>query len=82
MTAIAQYAFDPLTVADESGMILPEAAKVAKAQRDARLRELRREGANCKGWTLEGQLRKYRSMGVEDGRVRSVYYITVYPATQ
>lgn len=28
-------------------------------------------------WTLTDQLKKYKSFGVEDGRVRNVYYVTI-----
>lgn len=79
MTAITQYSFDPLTHYDAGADFAASKAK-ARAERDARLREMRKEGLNAKGWTLTGQLRKYRSFGNECGMVRPVYYITVYPA--
>lgn len=79
MTALTQYSFDPLVYVDEQGLDYQTAAKAAQRDRDAKMRELRKSGANCKGWTLTGQLRKYRSFGVECGRVRNVYYLSVYP---
>lgn len=82
MTAITQYSFDPLVYMDEMGLDLKTATKEALRHRDSDLREMRKEGVNAKGWTLTGQLRKYRSFGNECGMVRPVYYITVYPTAQ
>jgi hypothetical protein len=83
MTAIRQYSFDPLTYLDEPSYRIhttSDAKARARRERDAKMRDLRRSGINCKGWTLTGQLRKYSSFGVEDGRVRPVYYLTVCPS--
>lgn len=74
------HVFDPLAYADDEGLSLADATAMALRCRNAMLRELRRRGVtNCKGWTLTGQLRKYKGFGVPDGRMRNVYYITVYP---
>lgn len=81
MTAITQYSFDPLAHYDAGADFQASKAK-ARAERDARLREMRKEGVNAKGWTLTGQLRKWKSFGNECGMVRPVYYITVYPTAQ
>ena len=77
MTATTQYSFDPLTYYD-AGIDFQASKAKARAERDARLREMRKEGLNAKGWTLTGQLRKWKSFGNECGMVRPVYYITVY----
>lgn len=78
MSAIAQYSFDPLTHYDAGADFAAAKAK-AKAERDQKLREMRKSGINCKGWTLTGQLRKWKSFGHECGMIRPVYYITAYP---
>ena len=66
-----QISFDPLDYADSGE---------AKRARNAKLRALRQAGANARGWTLPNQCRPYASFGVPDGRVRNVYYVTIYDA--
>lgn len=78
MAAITQYSFDPLTHYD-AGVDFAAAKAKAKAERDQKLREMRKSGINAKGWTLTGQLRKWKSFGNGCGMVRPVYYITAYP---
>lgn len=72
--------FDPLEYLDlpaNAGMTFEEATKRARADRDICLRHWRKEGKDVKGWSLPGQLRKYRAFGVPDGRTRTVYYLTI-----
>ncbi len=64
-----QLAFDPLD------WNTPEQAK---KERDACYRALKEEGRQAKRWVLKNQLRKYSGFGQDDGRVRDVYYVTVY----
>lgn len=69
--------FDPLKYADaDSTLTLEAATKIAKQTRDTYLRALRKAGIPCKGWRLTGQLRKWAALGIPDGRVRTVYYVT------
>lgn len=79
---MTQISFDPLTYADEQGVSPETAAAMALGARDRELRARRKRGEVVTGWALRGQLRKYRSFGVEDGRVRTVYYITVHPRAE
>lgn len=79
---IEEFRFDPLVYADEMGLDLQAATKEARRHRDSDLREMRKSGMYCKGSSVTGQLRKYRSYGVPDGRTRTIYYITVYPTAQ
>lgn len=74
-----QYSFDPLHFEDNAGLTREEAVKEALACRNMVIRHIRKTRPDlvAKGWTLTGQLRQYKSFGVPDGRVRSVYYITV-----
>lgn len=65
-----QIRFDPLDHDED--------AAAAKAARDARWRALRAEGRKASRWVLRDQLRKYAGLGIPDGRIRDVYYITVY----
>lgn len=74
--------FDPLQYLDlpaNAGMTFEQATKQARADRDVCLRHWRKEGKNAKGWSLTGQLRKYKSFGEPDGRTRTVYYVSIYP---
>lgn len=64
-----QISFDPL---DDQYQGSHEMALKA---RNAKMRELRKAGYACKGWTLTGQLRKYAGWGCPDGSVRNVYKI-------
>ena len=86
---MSQISFDPLLVFDHNMQPLggiwcresvEEAARIAREARDAFLRGLRKQypGQRFKGWALTGQLRKYRSLGVEDGRMRTVYMADAY----
>lgn len=72
--------FDPLDYQDFFKVSATDAATMARKARDRLLREARAKWpqARFKGWTLTGQLRQYRSFGAPDGRIRSVYYITLY----
>lgn len=71
-----QISFDPLNF--EYFDTLPEqACRDAIKERNAKMKEMKKAGyKNVRGWRLTGQLRKYASFGVEDGRVRTVYYIS------
>ena len=73
-----QHGYDPLDWEDE-GLSPQEARKAALAARSMIKRHIitSRPDLEVHAWTLTGQLRKYKSFGVEDGRVRNVYYLTV-----
>lgn len=49
----------------------------AKLQRDRKARELQSAGHKIRKSMLTGQMRKYASLGVPDGRVGHVYYVRV-----
>lgn len=71
-----QISFDPL---DSDAFDTDPAHAHAWAQRcrNKKKRELKAVGfRNVRAWRLTGQLRKYKSFGVDDGRVRTVYYIS------
>ena len=70
-----QQSFDPLDFEDRMGMTPEQARKEAQTVRRMVAKTLKMDGHSVKLWTLTGQLRKYKSFGVEDGRVRPVYYI-------
>jgi len=72
--------FDPLQYMDlDPALTLAQATAQARKDRDICLRVARQKGAKeCKGWSLSGQLRKYRAWGVPCGHTRTVYYITIY----
>lgn len=72
-----QIRFDPLDFEDNMGLNPAAARKEAQAARRVIAAAKRKEGYECKSWTLTGQLRKYKSFGVEDGRVRPVYYLNI-----
>jgi muconolactone delta-isomerase len=71
-----QIRFDPLDHMD-AGMGEAEAAKEAQRQRRIAKAQYHQEGYETRSWCLAGQLRKYKSFGVEDGRIRTVYYLTI-----
>jgi hypothetical protein len=77
-----QIRFDPLEYLDlpaNAGMTLAQATAQARKDRDICLRAARQKGTNeCRGWSLSGQLRKYRAMGIPCGYSRTVYYVTIY----
>ena len=73
---MAQFSFDPLNSMD-AGLDAATAHKVAQRERNAALRDYRRQNVKAYGWALRGQLRQYKSYGVEDGRVRTVYMLNV-----
>jgi alanyl-tRNA synthetase len=50
----------------------------AKAARDAKWRELKAQGVNCKRSKLGGQLREWWAFGVPCGDCCEVYYINVW----
>jgi hypothetical protein len=64
-----QVSFDPLDYTS---------GEAAKKARDEYYRDCKKDGKEAKRWVLRGQLQKYSSYGVEDGRVRDVYYVSVY----
>jgi hypothetical protein len=72
--------FDPLQYMDlDPALTLAQATAQARKDRDICLRVARQKGAKeCKGWSIRGQLRKYRAWGVPCGHTRTVYYITIY----
>lgn len=78
----SQYRFDPLDYEDEQSMERKAAAAKALSDRNAWMREIKRcypdKNLAMNGTSLRGQLRPYKSFGVPDGRVRTVYYITLY----
>ena len=52
--------------------------KTALAARNRKLRELRKAGHRCRGFSLPGQMRKYAGLGQPDGRSCTVYMINDY----
>lgn len=50
----------------------------AKAARNAKLRDLRKQGIKCKGWALRNQIRQYWSFGNPCGDSCTVYMISIY----
>ena len=75
-----QISYDPLDFIDQfagcpTSYAMAHAA--ARRERDRVLRATRKAGSRAYGWTLPNQLKKYSGLGVEDGRIRNVYYITV-----
>lgn len=72
--------FDPLQYMDlDPALTLAQATAQARKDRDICLRVARQKGAKeCRGWSLRGQLRKYRAFGIPCGHTRTVYYITIY----
>lgn len=76
-----QMSFDPLDFEDQ-GLTREEAVTAAKAARQVIVSRIRKERSDltAKCWVLTGQLRKYKSFGVPDGRYRNVYYITIREA--
>lgn len=71
-----QASFDPLTWVDQ-GHDHATAAKLAQKARREYVKVMKSGGHDCRMWTLTGQLRKYKSFGVECGQVRNVYYVTI-----
>lgn len=67
-----QISFDPLDYDTANN-----GALVAKQERDKKYRDLKNQGRNVKRFVLRNQLKKYAALGVEDGRVRDVYYIQI-----
>lgn len=72
---MTQESYDPLDY-DCFNHDPKQAHKLAKGLRDRNLRLMKQQGKQCYGWRLTGQLKKYASLGVPDGRVRTVYYIS------
>lgn len=54
-----------------------ESDKAALQARNARLRDLRKDGRHCRGWVLRNQLKKYDGFGQPNGGICNVYYVTV-----
>lgn len=71
-----QISFDPLTYMD-LGMTPDQAVKEAQRLRRIAKTRYQQEGYEVKSWRLTGQLHQYKSFGVEDGRIRTVYYLTI-----
>lgn len=74
-----QLRFDPLDFEERMGLTPEAARREALAARNVVIKAKQREGYRTKGWTMTGQLRKYKSFGVECGRIRNVYYLNIYP---
>jgi hypothetical protein len=74
---IMQKSFDPFDYEDND-RTLEEAIAVAKQKRDEEYQKLKAEGVQAKRWVLRGQLRKYKSFGVEDGRSRDVFMLDIF----
>jgi hypothetical protein len=74
-----QYRWDLLEYEDQ-GMSEKEARIQALTDRNRLMKIVRksRPDLDCRGCTLTGQLRQYRSFGCPDGRVRNVYYLNVF----
>ena len=72
-----QYSFDPLFFQEEYQLPLDQATKLALNIRNLTKSKLIKAGLICKGFCLTGQLKKYKSFGISDGRVRTVYYLSV-----
>lgn len=70
-----QMSFDPLKYQD-AGLDEKAARLAAMRARNLKAKEMRAEGARVHCWTLTGQLRQYAGLGVPDGRVRNVFYIS------
>jgi hypothetical protein len=73
-----QYRWDPLDYY-QNGNTADQARAAALAERGKIQQMVRkyRGDLQSKVWTLTGQLRKYESLGVPDGRTRNVYYLNV-----
>lgn len=75
---MAQRSYDPLDFLDAGvAKTLPEATQMALKRRNEALRHFRKSYPceDFSGFALRGQLRPYKSFGVPDGSVRTVYYI-------
>ena len=72
-----QISFDPLTYIDSETGDRAAAVKLARKARDLFYKaHIATHGAgSAYRFALAGQLRKYESFGVPDGRVRTVYYV-------
>ena len=73
-----QISFDPLTYLDNGAASdMTNAKGIARKARDAAYKaHISAHGAgSAYRFALAGQLRKYESLGVPDGRVRTVYYV-------
>lgn len=51
--------------------------KQALAARAVFVKEAKKQGFDARMSTVTGQLKKYKSFGVDDGRVRNVYYVKI-----
>ena len=71
-----QFSFDPIDQID-NGLTPLVAHKIARQERDAALRDYRKQGVRCVGWALRGQVRPYRGLGQADGTTRTVYMLNV-----
>lgn len=72
-----QYSFDPLDFEDNNSVPRETAVKQALAARAVFVKEAKKQGFDARMSTLTGQLKKYKSFGVDDGRVRNVYYVKI-----
>lgn len=55
-----------------------ESDDAAKKARDARYREMKKEGRNVKRFSLANQLKKYDGLGQPNGSSCPVYYINEF----
>lgn len=72
-----QYGFDPLDFEDTNRVPRETAVKQALAARAVFVKEAKKQGFDARMSTVTGQLKKYKSFGVDDGRVRNVYYVKI-----
>ncbi len=71
-----QISFDPLDHGFDADPVA--AHKAAQKARNAHAKALKGEGVKVRSWRLTGQLQKYAGFGIPSGRVRTVYYVTLY----
>lgn len=74
---MSQRSYDPLDYLD-AGIVstIKEATQKALQKRNADLKAYRKQyGNGFFGFALRGQVRPYKSFGVPDGSIRTVYYI-------
>ena len=72
-----RYSFDPLYYQDEYQLKADIAKQTALKVRNLTKSILIKQGYTCIGTSLTGQLRKYKSFGIDDGRTRTVYYLSI-----
>lgn len=85
MVREGQFRWDPLDYEDEfkyadgSAPDFATAIAMAKSDRTEYVKRFKNTYPQfeVRMWSLSGQLRQYKSFGVPDGRVRTVYYVTI-----